>query len=81
MAALVFCKPNPSNVEAVLNGLLAWAGLLGGATAFGSGLSAAALVFTSRTGPDQRADSINRGLGFGFLSGMVAGVGVRRLRE
>jgi hypothetical protein len=34
----VLCETNPSLESAVVNGLLAWAGTLGGLTAFGSGL-------------------------------------------
>jgi hypothetical protein len=73
-AALVICKSHPSSVEAVLNGLIAWAGVLGGCTAVGSGLPAASLAFSARARPEMRADTINRGLGYGFLLGIAAGL-------
>jgi hypothetical protein len=69
----VLCETNPSLGSAVVNGLLAWAGALGGLTAFGSGLPAA--LFALDTTPAHvRADLINRGLGLGFRVGMAAGL-------
>lgn len=68
----VLCEAGPSLGTSVVNGLLAWAGLLGGLTAFGSGLPAA--LFALDTTPAQvRADLINRGLGLGFRLGMFLG--------
>jgi hypothetical protein len=69
----VFCDANPSLGTTVVNGLLAWAGALGGLTAFGSGLPAA--LFALDTTPAcVRADLINRGLGLGFRIGMAIGL-------
>jgi hypothetical protein len=68
----VLCETNPSLGTAVVNGLLAWATVLGGCTAFFSGLPAA--LFALDTTPAHiRADLINRGLGIGFRIGMLAG--------
>jgi hypothetical protein len=52
--------------------LLAWATVLGGFTAFCSGLPAA-LFALDTTPADVRADLINRGLGIGFRIGMLFG--------
>jgi hypothetical protein len=69
----VLCEADTSLGTAVVNGLLAWAGILGGLTAFGSGLPAA--LFALDTTPAHvRADLINRGLGLGFRIGMAAGL-------
>jgi hypothetical protein len=68
----VLCETNPSLGSAVVNGLLAWAGALGGLTAFGSGLPAA-LFALDTTPANVRADLINRGLGLGFRLGMFIG--------
>jgi MFS superfamily sulfate permease-like transporter len=68
----VFCEGNPSLGTAVVNGLLAWAGFLGGCTVLCSGAPAAvALLIPSR--PDSLARRINQGLGYGFLLGMFLG--------
>ncbi len=69
----VFCEGNPSLGTAVVNGLLAWATVLGGVTAFCSGLPAA-LFALDTTPADVRADLINRGLGIGFRIGMAGGL-------
>jgi hypothetical protein len=69
----VFCEGNPSLGTAVVNGLLAWATVLGGVTAFCSGLPAALLALDT-TPADVRADLINRGLGIGFRIGMAGGL-------
>ncbi len=69
----VFCEADPSLGAAAVNGLLAWATVLGGLTAFCSGLPAA-LVALDRTPAHVRADLINRGLGVGFRIGMPAGL-------
>jgi hypothetical protein len=68
----VLCETNPSLGTAVVNGLLAWATVLGGSTTLGAGLPAA-LVALDTTRADLRADLINRGIGVGFLFGMAAG--------
>lgn len=68
----ILCEANPSLGTAVVNGLLAWATVLGGITAFCSGLPAA--LFALDTTPAHvRADLINRGLGVGFRLGMLLG--------
>ena len=68
----ILCEVNPSLGTAVVNGLLAWAGVLGGCTVFFSGLPAAvALLVPSR--PDSLVRRINRGLGWGFAFGMLLG--------
>ena len=41
----ILCEDNPSLGTAVVNGLLAWAGVLGGCTVLCSGLPAAVAVF------------------------------------
>lgn len=68
----ILCRTNPSLGAAIVNGLLAWAGVLGGCTVFFSGLPAAvALLVPSR--PDSLVRRINRGLGWGFVFGMLLG--------
>ena len=69
----VFCESNPSLGTAFLNGLLAWATVLGGGTAFGAGAMAALFALDS-TRAELRADLINRGLGAGFILGMAGGL-------
>lgn len=69
----ILCEARPSLGTAFVNGLVAWATMLGGFTAFGSGLPAA--LFALDTTPAHvRADLINRGLGVGFRLGMCFGV-------
>jgi len=69
----ILCEDNPSLGTAIVNGLLAWATVLGGVTAFCSGLPAA--LFALDTTPAHvRADMINRGLGIGFRGGMFLGL-------
>jgi hypothetical protein len=68
----ILCGANPSLGTAVVNGLLAWAGVLGGCTVVFSGLPAAvALLIPSR--PDALSRRINRGLGQGFVFGVLLG--------
>ncbi len=68
----ILCETNPSLGTAIVNGLLAWATILGGGTAFCAGLPAA--LFALDTTPARlRADLINRGLGIGFGGGMLLG--------
>jgi hypothetical protein len=71
-AIRIFCTTNPSFVTSVVNGILAWATVLGGCTACGSGLPAGMLLLTV-VRPDVRADLINIGMGVGFLVGMAGG--------
>jgi hypothetical protein len=68
----ILCEANPSLGTAIVNGMLAWATILGGCTAFGAGLLAA-LMALDTTRADVRADLINRGMGAGFLFGMAVG--------
>ncbi len=69
----VLCEANPSLETSVVNGLLAWAAVLGGCTVFFSGLPAAvALLVASR--PDTLSRRINQGLGIGFVVGMAGGI-------
>jgi hypothetical protein len=68
----ILCEANPSLGTSVVNGLLAWAGVLGGFTVFFSGLPAAVALFVpSRSA--SLARRINRGLGIGFFVGMLLG--------
>lgn len=69
----ILCETNPSLGTAVVNGLLAWATVLGGGTALGAG-APAALVALDTTPAHLRSDLINRGLGIGFSLGMLAGL-------
>jgi hypothetical protein len=72
-AIRIFCEGvNPSLGTAVVNGLLAWAGLLGGCTVLFSGAPAAIALFVPSK-PASLARRINRGLGQGFLIGMPFG--------
>jgi hypothetical protein len=71
-AIRILCDTDPSFATTVVNGLLAWIAVLGGLTAFCSGLPAAvALIIPSR--PDSLDRRINRGLGFGFVVGVLLG--------
>lgn len=69
----ILCEANPSLGTAIVNGVLAWATVLGGLTVFCSGLPAA-LLAVDATPADVRADLINRGIGIGFRIGMLAGL-------
>jgi hypothetical protein len=69
----ILCETDPSQVTAVVNGVIAGATMLGGGTAFGAGLAASGLAFTAAN-PSVRADHINRGLGAGFLFGVPWGL-------
>ncbi len=68
----VLCEGNPSLGTSIVNGLLAWAAMLGGCTVLFSGLPAAVAVFIPSR-PDSLARRINQGLGYGFLLGMFLG--------
>jgi hypothetical protein len=68
----ILCEANPSQGTAVVNGLLAWAGVLGGFTVFFSGLPAAVALFVPSR-PASLARRINQGLGWGFVLGMLFG--------
>lgn len=67
------CEANPSLGTSVVNGPLAWAGVLGGCTVFFSGLPAAVAVFIPGR-PEALSRRINRWLGIGFLAGMFVGL-------
>ena len=69
----ILCEANPSLGTAMVNGVLAWATMLGACTAFFSGLPAALLALDA-TPARVRADLINRGLGIGFRVGMFLGL-------
>lgn len=68
----ILCDARPSLGTAAVNGLLAWAGVLSGFTVFFSGLPAAVnLIIPGR--PSSLARRINRGIGQGFVVGMLLG--------
>ncbi|MGH2834911.1 MAG: hypothetical protein ACRDK4_01210 [Solirubrobacteraceae bacterium] len=68
----VFCETDPSLATSIVNGLLAWAAMLGGFTVFFSGLPAAvALFIPSRQ--ESLSRRINSGLGVGLLAGTSFG--------
>jgi hypothetical protein len=67
-----FCEENPSLGTAVVNGLLAWAGVLGSCTVLFSGLPATVALFIPSR-PAALARRINRGLGQGLLVGLLLG--------
>jgi hypothetical protein len=69
----ILCEANPSPGTTVVNGLLAWATVLGGCTIFCTGLPAAVAVFIPGR-PDALSRRIDRGLGIGFLAGMPLGL-------
>jgi hypothetical protein len=68
----ILCETHPSLGTAIVNGLLAWAGLLGGCTVCFSGLPAAVALFVPSR-PSSVARRVNRGLGQGFLAEMFLG--------
>jgi hypothetical protein len=68
----ILCEAHPSLGTAVVNGMLAWAGVLGGCTLLCSGLPAAVALFIPSR-PDSLARRINRGLGLGLLAGLLLG--------
>jgi hypothetical protein len=68
----ILCEAGTSMGSAIINGLLAWAGVLGGFTVLFSGLPAAVALFIPSR-PDSLARRINQGLGYGFLLGMLLG--------
>ncbi|HXB66330.1 MAG TPA: hypothetical protein VNV42_15790 [Solirubrobacteraceae bacterium] len=67
------CESHPSLASAIADGMLAWAGILGGLTVLCSGLPAAVALFIPSR-PTSLARRINRGLGVGFVVGMSLGV-------
>lgn len=69
----ILCETDPSLGTAIVNGVLAWATILGASAAFFSGLPAALLALDA-TPAQVRADLINRGMGIGFRVGMVLGL-------
>lgn len=68
----ILCEANPSLGAAVVNGLLAWAGVLGGCTVAFSGLPAAVALFIPSR-PATLTRRINGGLGQGFVFGVLLG--------
>ncbi len=68
----VLCETSPSLGTSVVNGLLAGATVLGGFTAFGSGLLAAISMFVPAR-PQARTNAINLGLAWGFVGGIALG--------
>ena len=58
--------------QLMLDGFEAWAGVLGGGTAFATGL-VALLVANAGGEGDYLADHINKALGRGFLYGLIVG--------
>jgi hypothetical protein len=71
-AIRVFCESDPSLATSIVNGLLAWAAMLGGFTVFFSGLPAAVALFIPSR-PESLSRRINSGLGMGLLAGMSFG--------
>ena len=69
----ILCEANSSLGTSLVNGLLAWAAVLGGRTVFCSGLPAAVAVFIPGR-PDALSRRINRWLGYGFIIGMPLGL-------
>jgi hypothetical protein len=69
----ILCEANPSLGTSVVNGLLAWAAVLGGCTVLCSGLPAAVAVFIPSR-PDTLSRRINLWLGYGFVIGMPLGL-------
>ncbi len=69
----ILCEANPSLGTSIVNGLLAWAGVLGGCTVVFSGLPAAVALFIPSR-PDSLTRRINQGLGIGFVLGMAGGL-------
>ena len=68
----VLCETSPSFGTAIVNGLLAWAAVLGGFTVLFSGMPAAVALFIPSR-PETLARRINRGLGQGVALGMMLG--------
>jgi len=68
----ILCEDNPSLGTAIVNGLLAWTGVLGGCTVLFSGLPAVVALFIPSR-PTTLSRRINRGLGQGLLVGILIG--------
>jgi uncharacterized membrane protein YgaE (UPF0421/DUF939 family) len=68
----VLCETETTLAASVVNGLLAWAAMLGGFTVFFSGLPAAVALFIPSR-PESLSMRINRGLGQGVILGMILG--------
>lgn len=68
----VLCETNPSLGTSIVNGLLAGTTVLGGFTAFGSGLLAVVSMLVTAQ-PEARTNAINLGLAWGFLGGIAFG--------
>lgn len=71
-AIRILCDTNPSFATTMVNGLLAWIAVLGGLTAFCSGLPPAVAVFIPSR-PDSLERRINRWQGYGFIAGVLLG--------
>lgn len=71
-AIRILCEASPSLGTSVVNGVLAWTGVLGGATVIFSGLPATVALFIPSR-PDSLVRRINRGLGQGLLVGTLLG--------
>jgi hypothetical protein len=69
----VLCETNPSLGTAIVNGLLAWAAMLGGFTVLFTGLPAAVAMFIPARA-DTLSKRLNRWLGVGFILGMSGGL-------
>jgi hypothetical protein len=69
----ILCEADTSLGTSIIDGLLAWAAVLGGCTVFCSGLPAAVAVFIPSR-PDTLSRRINRWLGYGFIVGMPLGL-------
>jgi hypothetical protein len=69
----ILCETDPSFGTTVVNGLLAWMTVLGGLTAFCSGLPAAVAVFIPGR-PESLSRRIDRWQGYGFILGMSFGL-------
>jgi hypothetical protein len=69
----ILCEANPSLGTAVVNGLLAWAGFLGGCTVLFTGLPAAvAMILPDRA--ETLSKRLDRWLAVGFILGMSGGL-------
>jgi hypothetical protein len=69
----ILCETDPSLETAVVNGLLAWAAVLGGCAVFCSGLPAAVAIFIPAR-PRSLSKRIDHWQGYGFVAGMLLGL-------
>jgi hypothetical protein len=68
----ILCETDPSLGTSVINGLLAWAAVLGGCAVFCSGLPAAVAIFIPAR-PQSLSKRIDHWQGYGFIAGMLLG--------